>query len=133
MKADYHWIGEISYTYNPCDLPEDSLPIIYGFSGQFSNAGAGRIGVLGILLTEDGVCLGKHVHSSEGQILHNLLAVRVDRNALTKAQKKRREDFENHYPKGYRLTFVKASDVPEHKGLAEANKKYQASIVKKVY
>ena len=129
MKADYHWTGEIYYIYNPNKLPEDSLPIIYGFNNSPSGD---RYGLLcGVLLTEDGAYLGRHASSSEGWMLHDLLAIPVDKKPLTKAQKERRKSFENHYPKGYRLIFIKTSDVPEHKGLAEAHKKYQASIVKK--
>lgn len=100
--------------FNPHDRPEHTLPVIYGF-----NNGGSPGWYSGLLLAEDGSMLGGHVCSAEGFMYGDLGIVRGWRDD-------RHELFRKHYPDGYRMDFVPASDVMTHPGLEAAYQKNQA-------
>jgi hypothetical protein len=100
--------------YNPHDQPVHMLPVIYGF-----NNGGSPGWYSGCLLAEDGTGLGGHVCSAEGFMYGDLGIIdgwRADRH----------EAFRAHYPDGYRMDFIPASDVRTHAGLDAAYQKNQA-------
>ena len=105
--------GKLPAVYNPHGKPVDELPVIYGFNN------GGQPGWLqGLLLTEDGKCLGGHCCSHEGYMPSDLGVLegeRPDRHAT----------FREHYPDGYRMEFVKGSKVLSHKGLMAAYRRNQ--------
>ena len=99
--------------YNPHNKPVAELPVIYGFNnggepGWFSAC----------LLAEDGVGLGGHICSHEGFMRHDL-------GCLEGSRPDRHEHFREHYPDGYRMDFVQASDVRTHPGLNAAYQRNQ--------
>ena len=94
--------------WNPTDKPLEELPIIYGF-----NNGGARDFLSATLLAQDGTCLGGHCCSSESYMEHDL-------GILEGTRPDRHEDFQKHYPEGYRMEFVGASAVKAHPGLTEA-------------
>lgn len=99
--------------HNPHDKPVDQLPVIYGF-----NNGGGPHLLNAVLLAEDGTALGGHLCSAEGYMPHDL-------GVLEGTRPDRHETFREHYPDGYRMEFVPASDVLTHPGLEAAYKKNQ--------
>lgn len=102
--------------WNPHNKPLDELPFIYGF-----NNGSGMGGVIGCLIAEDGTPLGSHACSHEGWMLYDLgiyEGKRPDRH---------KDDFQKHYPDGYRMDFVSYADVKEHSGLQAAFAKNKAA------
>lgn len=94
--------------FNPHGKPIDSLPVIYGF-----NNGGEPGWYTGLLLADDGTCLGSHICSSEGYMPHDL-------GILAGTRPDRHEDFRAHYPDGYRMEFVGQADVLSHAGLDAA-------------
>lgn len=99
--------------YNPHERPVEELPIIYGFNN------GGRPGwLIGQLLAEDGTGLGGHICSSEAYMPHDL-------GCLEGARPDRHEEFRTHYPDGYRMVFVGASESETHPGIEAAYKKNQ--------
>lgn len=101
--------GTIPYAvYNPHNKPFDELPIIYGF-----NNGGEPNHWRGMLLAEDGTCLGSHISSNEGFMIGDL-------GVLQGVSPTRQESFKQHYPDGYRLDFVSFRDVATHFGLNKA-------------
>lgn len=100
--------------YNPNKKPLEELPIIYGL-----NNGGSRGWYSACLLAEDGTGLGGHVCSDEGYMY-------ADLGILEGTRPDRHETFKEHYPDGYRMDFVPASDVLTHKGLEAAYQKNQA-------
>lgn len=78
-------------TYNPNDRPVEELPVIYGF-----NNGGSPGWYQGVLLAEDGTCLGGHVCSHESFMPGDLGVLEGSRND-------RHEHFRQHYPDGYRM------------------------------
>jgi len=96
--------------YNPKNKPIGELPIIYGF-----NNGGSPGWYSAELLAEDGTYLGGHICSSEGYMPHDL-------GILEGTRPDRHETFKEHYPDGYRMQFIKGSDVKMHEGLNEALK-----------
>lgn len=94
--------------WNPLGKPETELPIIYGF-----NNGGSRGWMSGELLAADGTPLGGHLCSDEGYMYGDL-------GILEGSRPDRHEGFQKHYPEGYRMEFVRYSDVPLHAGLQEA-------------
>ena len=97
--------------FNPHGKPVEELPVIYGF-----NNGGSPGWFSGVLLAEDGVCLGGHVCSSEGYMPHDLGVLegsRPDRHAV----------FQAHFPDGYRMEFVSHGDVLSHAGITAAIEK----------
>lgn len=96
--------------WNPENKPVDTLPVIYGF-----NNGGPHQFFQGVLIAEDGKCLGQHCCSDESFMYGDLGIIegwRMDRH----------ETFRAHYPGGYRMDFVKYADVPNHVGLNAALK-----------
>lgn len=95
--------------FNPDNKSVEELPVIYGF------ANGGTPGLLmAQLIAEDGTALGSHGCSSEGFMpgdLGILKGYREDRH---------KNDFQKHYPKGYRMEFVSSADVSTHEGLNNA-------------
>jgi|GEM_PF-1370446 len=100
--------------YNPKNLPVNELPVIYGF-----NNGGSPGWFYGVLLAEDGECLGSHVCSSEGFMWHDL-------GILAGTRPDRHETFMHKYPDGYRMEFVSHSSVDRHDGLQAALAKNKA-------
>lgn len=96
--------------FNPHNKPVSELPIIYGF-----NNGGSPGWYSACLLAEDGTGLGGHVCSSEGYMLHDL-------GILEGTRTDRHEGFQKHYPDGYRMDFIPASEVKAHAGLEAAYK-----------
>jgi len=94
--------------FNPNNEPLENLPVIYGFNN------GGTYGCYdAVLLAEDGYHIGGHTCSDEGYMPHDLGIVEGSRPA-------RHEEFRKHYPDGYRMEFVKSSEVEQHKGLMAA-------------
>jgi len=94
--------------FNPKNLPVDSLPVIYGF-----NNGGSPSWLSGVLIAQDGTCLGSHICSHEGFMPGDL-------GVLEGSRPDRHEGFAKHYPDGYRMEFVRGADVRAHTGLLEA-------------
>ena len=95
--------------YNPKGLPISELPVIYGF-----NNGGSPGWFSAVLIAEDGTCLGSHLCSDEGYMPHDLgilEGTRPDRH---------KEQFQPHYPDGYRMEFVESSEIASHVKLNEA-------------
>jgi hypothetical protein len=99
--------------FNPHDKPVEELPVIYGF-----NSGGSPGWYNGCLLAEDGHGLGGHVCSHEGFMLGDL-------GVLAERRPDRHEQFQKHYPDGYRMDFVSEKDVRNHPGLKAAYQKNQ--------
>ncbi len=106
--------------YNPHAKPISDLPIIYGFN----NGGEDRY-YHGVLISEDGACLGDHLCSSEGWMINDL-------GILEGSRPDRHEEFRKHYPDGYRMDFVRRCDVDGHDGLQLALNRYDAIRMKGV-
>ena len=101
--------GRRAATYNPHNRPLAELPTIFGF-----NNGGSAGWYSAVALAEDGVCLGGHVCSHEGYMpadLGVLEGTRLDRHA---------EDYQKHYPDGYRMEFVPTAFIAAHAGLKAA-------------
>ena len=99
--------------FNPNDKPIDELPVIYGF-----NNGGPEEWLHAVLLAEDGTFLGSHICSHEGFMPYDLgieEGWRADRH----------NTFRGHYPDGYRMEFVGASEVRSHHGLMAAYRRNQ--------
>jgi len=94
--------------YNPNGLPVDELPWIYGF-----NNGGNRGWYNGALISQDGHWLGSHACSDEGYMP-------ADLGVLEGTRPDRHEDFQKHYPEGYRMVFVPYHRVRENNGLMAA-------------
>jgi len=84
------------------------LPAIYAFSGM-RGGGDG----IAYAMAADGTVLGSHWCSHEGYVLGDLGV-----HAGTRAD--RHKTFLEHYPNGYRMEFVRASDINGHAALQEA-------------
>ena len=104
----YEMEGRRWAIFNPNDKPLEELPVIYGF-----NNGGSPGWYSAVLLAEDGTALGGHCCSDEGYMEHDL-------GILEGTRADRHETFQEHYPDGYRMEFVKAADVKSHAGLMEA-------------
>lgn len=95
--------------HNPHGMPIDSLPVIYGF-----NNGGDQGWWKGVIMAEDGTCLGGHICSHEGYMP-------ADLGVLEGTRPDRHERFREHYPDGYRMEFIGMDDVREgHAGLDAA-------------
>jgi len=97
--------------FNPDNKPESELPVIYGF-----NNGSCGIPQLyhAVAIAEDGTPLGGHGCSSEGFMPGDLGMIegsRPDRHT---------NDFQPHYPNGYRCEFVPSESIEAHEGLQAA-------------
>lgn len=100
---------EVLDTYNPESRPVDELPFIYGFNN------GGQSGFwLAVALAADGKPLGSHMCSDESFMPGDL--------GLTPESRRedRRAAYREHYPQGYRTTFVSYDDVDGCEGLQAA-------------
>lgn len=92
--------------FNPQGKPLNELPTIYGFNN------GGRPGwYYAVALAEDGTYLGGHCCSAECYMRHDLgilEGTRTDRHE---------NDYQKHYPDGYRMAFVKTEDIEGHEAL----------------
>ena len=107
-QHQYEMDGRGYAIFNPNDKPLDDLPVIYGF-----NNGGYDDWWTGVLIAEDGECLGNHICSHESYMLHDL-------GILEGSRSDRHDTFREHYPDGYKMDFVPACDVKEHYGLLQA-------------
>jgi len=108
----YEMEGKGYALYNPNKKPIQELPVIYGFNN------GGKPGWYdGVLLAEDGECLGGHICSNEGYMRHDL-------GILEGSRPDRHERFKKHYPDGYRMDFVSFDDFDGHEKLQLAIKRY---------
>lgn len=101
--------GRRNAVFNPQGEPLNELPVIYGF-----NNGGSPGWYSAVALAEDGTELGGHACSDEGYMPHDLgilEGTRPDRHE---------NDYQKHYPDGYRMEFVPASEIATHAGLQEA-------------
>jgi len=78
----------------------------------FSNVVGGGDGPA-VALAEDGTVLGSHWCSHEGFVCNDL-------GVNEGARPDRHETYRKHYPDGYEMEFVRASDVAGHEGLQKA-------------
>ncbi|HXF12267.1 MAG TPA: hypothetical protein VN517_03880 [Terriglobales bacterium] len=95
--------------FNPHNKPLEELPVIYGF-----NNGGSSGWYSAVALAEDGTCLGGHCCSDEGYMpcdLGVLEGTRTDRHA---------NEYQKHYPGGYRMDFVPRDEVKAHEALNRA-------------
>lgn len=109
--------GKRYAVFNPNDMPDHMLPVIYGF-----NNGGSPGWYSGVLIAEDGTVLGGHVCSHEGYMRHDL-------GIFEGARPDRHEHFKAHYPDGYRMAFIPSDEVAGHQGLDAACKKNQEKAV----
>ena len=105
--------GKRYAVYNPHNKPESELPVIYGFNNGGSEDFARGL-FIGVLLAEDGTCLGTHGCTKESFMYHDL-------GILHGSRADRHRQFKEHYPDGYRMDFVPLKDVLTHAGLREAH------------
>ena len=103
------WHGQPCAVFNPHNTPEIDLPVIYGFNN------GGQSGFMAaVLIAEDGTCLGSHACSSESYMPSDL-------GILEGSRPDRHEnDFQKHYPDGYRMEFVGDEDTADHEKLQAA-------------
>lgn len=104
----HQWEGRGYAVFNPHGKPIEELPVIYGF-----NNGGSSYFLQGALIAEDGTALGGHGCSAEGYMYHDL-------GIMEGSRPDRHEDFQKHYPDGYRMDFVGYADVFTHPGLLAA-------------
>lgn len=101
--------------YNPLNKPVEDLPIIYGF-----NNGGSPGYMHAALVSEDSVYLGSHLCSSEGYMPYDL-------GILEGTRKDRHEnDFQKHYPDGYKMEFVGYDEYDTHDKLKAIIEKLNA-------
>lgn len=86
----------------------EGKPRIYAFS----NVRGGGDGIA-YAMAEDGTVLGSHWCSSEGYVRHDL-------GVTEGSRPDRHETYREHYPDGYEMEFVPASQVLAHPGLKRA-------------
>lgn len=95
--------------YNPHNKPIEELPVIIGF-----NNGGSEGWYSAVAIAQDGVSLGGHCCSHEGYMPHDLGVLegtRPDRHE---------EQYQKHYPDGYRMAFVPHKEVKNCEMLQEA-------------
>ena len=78
----------------------------------FSNVRGGGDGIA-LALAEDGHCLGSHWCSHEAYVC-------MDLGVTPGARPDRHETYAKHYPDGYVMVFVPASQISSHPGIREA-------------
>lgn len=86
--------GKKYAVYNPQNQPLEDLPWIMGF-----NNGGSAGWFSAVLIAEDGMGLGGHICSHEGYMRHDL-------GIYEGSRPDRHEEFQKHYPEGYRMTFI---------------------------
>ena len=112
LAQHLHALEEKGYAiYNPNNLPIGNLPTIYGF-----NNGGSAGWLSAVAIAEDGTCLGGHCCSHEGYMRHDLgifEGTRTDRHT---------DQYQPHYPNGYKMDFIPYEEVRTHEGLNKALK-----------
>lgn len=93
--------------FNPHGKPVAELPVIYGF-----NNGGSPGFMHAQLMAQDGTFLGSHGCSSEAYMP-------ADLGCLEGTRPDRHEEFQQHYPDGYRMEFV-SGNPRNHEGLMAA-------------
>jgi hypothetical protein len=109
--AEHLWQheGKPLCVYNPHDRPVETLPVIFGF-----NNGGSPGWMSAQLLAEDGTELGGHLCSHEGYM-------RADLGILEGTRPDRHKDqFQPHYPDGYRMAFVPTDELKTCEGFLKA-------------
>jgi hypothetical protein len=114
-QHEHRFEGARPVVFNPHGRPPEELPAIYGF-----NNGGSDHWYSGVILAEDGTCLGGHACSHEAYMPADLGVIPGGLG-----QSRHAETFEPHYPDGYRMEFVSMDDVKGHAGLMEAYRKNQ--------
>lgn len=104
-----------SAVYNPENKPVDELPEVFGF-----NNGGSDLACDGVLVAEDGTYLGSHMSTNERFMLEDL-------GIIEGSRPDRHQDFQMHYPRGYRMTFVGYDAVPTNAKLMAALKFAEAA------
>lgn len=109
--AEHLWQmeGKPMCIFNPHDKQVETLPVIFGF-----NNGGSPGWYSAQLIAEDGTWLGGHICSHEGYMRHDLGIIdgsRPDRH---------KEQFQPHYPDGYRMVFVPFAEVKNCEPLLKA-------------
>ncbi len=94
--------------FNPYEKTISELPVIYGF-----NNGGSPSFLHAVLIAEDGTALGGHCCSSEAYMP-------ADLGILEGTRPDRHQEFQAHYPDGYRMEFVGERDIFTHPGLNKA-------------
>lgn len=112
-QHNYTHEGLRDVVFNPLNKKIEELPVIYGFNN------GGEAGWLSaVLISDDGVCLGSHICSSEAYMP-------ADLGVLEGTRPDRHETFQSHYPEGYRMEFVGIADIGNHSGLKKAIANYK--------
>lgn len=105
----YEHEGKQCVVFNPKNRPIGDLPCIFGF-----NNGGSAGWLSAIAIAEDGTCLGSHVCSSEAYMPADLGVIEGTKPGRHK------DDYQPHYPDGYRMEFVPSDKCEGHKKLKEA-------------
>ena len=104
--------------FNPHNKLLEKLPTIYGFNN------GGMPGLMhAVLIAEDGTPLGGHCCSSEAYMP-------ADLGILEGTRPDRHEEFQKHYPDGYKMEFVSYKDADNHPGLNVAFKRHDEKYFK---
>lgn len=104
--------------FNPQGKLLEELPTIYGF-----NNGGSSGWMSAVLIAEDGTLLGGHCCSSEAYMP-------ADLGILENTRPDRHEEFQKHYPDGYKMEFVGYKDADNHSGLIAAFGKHDEKYFK---
>jgi hypothetical protein len=110
----YMYEGRKAAVFNPHEKNIGELPVIYGF-----NHGGSEGWMSAVLISADGVVLGSHCCSSEAYMPSDL-------GVLDGTRPDRHQDFQKHYPDGYRMEFISFRDVRKSAGLMAAIAIFQA-------
>jgi hypothetical protein len=76
----------------------------------FNNGGESGF-LQAVAISEDGVCLGSHICSTEAYMPHDLGVLegtRLDRHE---------NDYRKHYPEGYIMEFIPSNAIKDHEKL----------------
>ncbi|MCO5190368.1 MAG: hypothetical protein M9918_19530 [Anaerolineae bacterium] len=101
-------------TYNPHNLPSDSLVVVYGFPNQFVPPN----NFVGILMASDGSACGSHVSSDEEWLRHDL--------GVNNPASPKHHLLMATFPDGYRMDYVPYDEVEGHQGLDAAYEEHLA-------
>lgn len=105
-----HWEGKGWAVYNPNNLPEEDLNVIYGF-----NNGGSRSFLTAQLVSDTGYGMGNHMCSHE-------LYMQADLGILEGSALKRHEGFKESFPDGYRMEWVPTDEQETNEGFKKALK-----------
>lgn len=100
-QHQYEFEGTPYAVFNPRQKPIEELPVIMGF-----NNGGSPGWYSAVLISEDGIGLGGHICSHEGYMRHDL-------GIYEGTRPDRHKSFREHYPDGYRMTFVENPKTDE--------------------